>query len=52
MVAVRIKIICIKSDTMIFTMFVFNQLLPKNVQNSEMIKLLLLFNYHKLHTKC
>lgn len=32
-------------------MFVFNQVLPKNVQISEVVKLLHFLNYHSLHTK-
>jgi hypothetical protein len=40
------------SDTIVLTMFVFNQVLPKNVQMSEMVKLLHFLNYHSLHAKC
>lgn len=40
------------SDTITLTMFIFNQVLPENVQISEMVKLLHFLHYHSLHTKC
>lgn len=40
------------SDSVTLTMFLKIQVLPKNMQISEMVKLLHFVNYHSLHTKC